>query len=146
MRLPKEKLGLVAAAAILVIPLVGQARIWRTHYWLVVDGKQGTAVVTRERSHGVVDYRYSISGRDYTGRSQRNWEEKKYRNAPVGGESVVFFSSSRPWLSSLETPCFPIRGWPFTFIVLLVEVVIVTVLVRAREPRADGRDVPACLR
>jgi hypothetical protein len=80
---------------------------WWEYCWLIVDGRRGVAVVTEEHSHGIVDYEYVVKGVQYTGRSQRNWDEEKYRNVGVGQKSIVFFSASHPWLSSLETPFCP---------------------------------------
>ena len=79
----------------------------RTQFWLTVDAKQTMALITKEREHGVVDYKYSIAGKEYNGISQRNWEQEKYRDVGVGQKSVVFYSSCHPWLSSLTTPNFP---------------------------------------
>ena len=74
------------------------------------------AMLTKEREHGIVEYKYSVDGRNYTGISQRNWDIVKYREVPVGQESIVYYSASHPWLSSLETPMFPTRATIFLLI------------------------------
>jgi|SRR5258708_15613575 len=90
--------------------LVGGMRDFWECYWLTTDARQGMAVVTKERPHGVVEYRYAVDQREYTGESQRNREQEKYRNVRLGEESPVYFSGSHPWLSSLEAPSFPPRS------------------------------------
>src|SRR4051794_24312837 len=84
--------------------LVGGMRDFWECYWLTRDAKQGMAIVTKERQHGLVEYRYMVEQREYTGESQRNHEQEKYRNVHLGEESLVYFSASHPRLSSLETP------------------------------------------
>lgn len=106
-------------------------RVW-ADYWLSRDAEQTTAVITGERSHGVVDYRYSAGAREYTGRSQRNWAEEKSRNLTVGQQSTAFYSSSRPWLSSLEPPAFPPSGTMVMVVALGMELLFVTTLVKPK--------------
>jgi hypothetical protein len=93
--------------------LVGGIRDFRECYWLKKDAKRGTAIITEQRQHGVVEYRYTVDQHEYTGRSQRNQEQEKYRNVGPGEESPVYFSASHPWLSSLEVPVFPPRSTLF---------------------------------
>jgi hypothetical protein len=101
---PYERLAMALIVGLLLaMCFVG----WWEYYWLIIDGRRGVAVVTEEHEHGIVDYKYTVDGRDYTGRSHRNCDEKKYENVPVGATSVVFFSASHPGLSSLETPLCP---------------------------------------
>jgi hypothetical protein len=101
---PYERL---AMALIVGFLLAMCSPMWWEYYWLIIDGQPDVAVITEEHSHGIVDYRYTVDDHYYTGRSHRNCDEKKYEDVPVGGTSVVFFSSSHPWISSLETPFCP---------------------------------------
>jgi len=82
---------------------------WR-NYWLCKDGRQGTAIITLELDHKGVAYRYCVAGVDYTGGGGRSWQDPKYAKVIVGGHSVVYYSRSHPWLSSLnhqDTPLPP---------------------------------------
>ncbi len=88
----------------------------RIGYWLKRDAEQGIATITKEREHDVVEYKYNVDGQNYTGISQRNWDNEKYRDVGVGQESIMFYSSSHPWLSSLQTPQFPTTGTIFLLI------------------------------
>lgn len=91
--------------------LVLTVQNWRTEYWLLEDGQRGVALITNPvwSGHGVFEYEYVVNQKTYTGRSRRNWEEEKYRNVGVGGKSVVYFSTSHPWLSALYKP--DVGGW-----------------------------------
>jgi hypothetical protein len=116
----KEKIdGLIVRAGVLVFVFILGRAIFgflegeRIGYWLKRDAQQGMATIAKERQHGVVDYKYSVDGQNYTGISQRNWDIEKYRYVGVGQESIVYYSSSHPWLSSLETPQFPTTGTIF---------------------------------
>ena len=71
---------------------------WR-NYWLLKDGQPGVAVVTRDLGHNGVEYRYSANGKEYMGKSGRNWGEPKYSRVGPGEKSGVYFSlSSKRWL------------------------------------------------
>lgn len=91
-----------------------------TEYWLSIDAKQTTALVTKVRGQGVY-YNYDINGKEYYNHSQRNWEH----DVSEGQESAVFYSSSHPWLSSVTTPEFQ----PLGIIVILISLVAELVLV-----------------
>src|SRR5271156_2153196 len=71
----------------------------RAQYWLSLDAKQTMARITKVHSQGV-NYKYSVDGKEYSNESQRNWEH----DVGVGQESIVFYSSSHPWLSSVTKP------------------------------------------
>jgi hypothetical protein len=103
-----------------------------THYWQTKDATQTIAMVTKKHSHGVVDYKYRIGTTGYTGRSQQNWEQEKYRDVGVGQESIVFYSFSHPWLSSLETPQFPRSGTILLLIALPIEIFLMITVVNPR--------------
>ncbi len=131
------RLGLMGIAiflgyAFIVAELYGN---W-IHYWLTKDAREATAVVTKELSHGVVDYKYSVGANEYTGRSQRNWEQEKYRNIGIGQKSILFYSSSHPWLSSLETPQFPRPGLIVLLIALPIEFFLIVTVINPRSPWA----------
>jgi hypothetical protein len=107
--------GLIALVYFLAVGI----KVFWTSYWLAKDAKQSSALITKERSYRVVDYSYSVDDRQYTGSSRRNWENEKYRNVFTGEQSIVYFSASHPWISSLETPLFPPRTALFYGLVIL---------------------------
>jgi hypothetical protein len=125
---------LVAATLLAVSFLWPDARHSWVNYWLLQDSQQGLAVVTDEYwgGHDVVDYKYIVNQKEYTGRSPRNWENEKYRNVQVGGESVVYFSASHPWLSLLHKPTRVVEVWPITLLILLVEFLFVMTIVNPK--------------
>jgi len=108
-----------------------QARIAWTNYWLLKDAQQGMAVVTKElwSGHNEVGYRYAVGQHEYTGRSYRNWQDSKYSNVQVGGESVVYFSASHPWLSLLYKPRAVVEGLPVLVVAFFVELIAVVTVI-----------------
>ena len=101
-------------------------------FWLHRDAIQSTAIITGTRQHGVVDYKYQAGGKDYTGSSQRNWEQEKYRNVGVGQESIVFYSTSHPWLSTLQNPQFPSSGTIMLVVVIPIEFFLIITVINPR--------------
>ena len=86
--------------------LFGQARtVWRK-YWLLRDGQQSTALVTWKYGHELVDYSFRANGKEYKGTDREKYvsQEHRYEDVTLGGEAVVYFSTSHPWLSSLARP------------------------------------------
>lgn len=100
-------------------------------YWLLTDGRQGTAIVTHElwSGHNGVGYKYIIAEKEYTGRSSRNSSEKYDRVQP-GEQSIVFFSASHPWLSSLNKPETVLAGWPVILIVVAFEIFALITIIK----------------
>jgi hypothetical protein len=78
---------------------------WR-NYWILNDGRQGMAIITKEDwgGHDRFDYRYSVESKEFTGVSDKDWKDEKYKNAPIGGQAIVYYSASHPWLSKLHRP------------------------------------------
>jgi len=108
-----------------------QARSAWTNYWLLTDGRQGTAIVTHElwSGHNGVGYKYVVAEKEYSGRSGRNSSEK-YNHVQPGEESIVFFSASHPWLSSLNKPEYVAPGWPVILIVVAFEVFALITIIK----------------
>lgn len=50
-----------------------------SNYWLVKDGREGTAIVMKAlwTGHNVVRYRYSVNQKEYTGQDFRSWQDAK---------------------------------------------------------------------
>lgn len=101
-----------------------------TDFWLTQDAARTTAIITGEKSHGVVAYKYTVGGNEFVGQSQRSRDESQ--KTAVGGQAPVYVSSSRPWLSSLEVPAFPPSGTPVVVIALLIEVLFVLTVVNPK--------------
>jgi hypothetical protein len=102
------------------------------HFWLHRDAIQTTAIITGTHQHGVVDYSYQIGEKEFTGRSQRNWELEKYRNVGIGQTSIAFYSASHPWLSSLESPQFPRSGTIMLFVTIPIELLLIVTVINPR--------------
>jgi len=86
--------------------LFGHARgVWR-NYWILRDGQQGKALVTRKYGHELVDYSFNVNGKEYKGTDRERYinQDHRYEDVALGGEAVIHFSSSHPWLSSLARP------------------------------------------
>jgi len=86
--------------------VLGPARTLWLNYWLIRDGEQGSAVITKAHwaGHGVFIYRYRVNQKTYTGQDHRSYQNRKYANVMAGDETVVYFSSSHPWLSAINMP------------------------------------------
>jgi hypothetical protein len=97
-------------------------------FCLTQGAGQTTAIITNERSHGVVDYTYTVESSQYVGHSQRGRDQ----GAAVGGQTLVYFSSARPWLSSLQTPSFPPSGALFMLIPLSIEFLLVMTVINPK--------------
>jgi hypothetical protein len=123
--------------ALLVAILLGQPfvvdviQICHRDYWILTDGEQGIGVVTLEHGHGVVDYEYRVNDTTYQGADRRSLKDPRYANAMVGGHTVVHFSASHPWLSSIDLPAttFP-AGWPLIMFIWFVEARLITTIVK----------------
>lgn len=106
--------------------------LWRDH-WLVKDGQQGIAVVTKESGHGAVVYEYRVGETVYTGEDHRSIQNPKYSQVMPGGKSVVYFSSSHPWLSAINPPQHVmITGLPVVLLVWLIEAGLVVTIINPR--------------
>ena len=122
----------VIALAFGLLILVQLWPAWKW-YWLLTDGREGTAIVTEEHSRGVVSYKYAVGPAEYGGRCSRISKGENHRNARVGDRSPVYYSASRPGLSDLKKPGIVPDNLPFlTFICLLESGVVMTAVARRR--------------
>jgi hypothetical protein len=103
----------------------------RAQYWLSLDAKQTMALITKVHGQGV-NYKYSVDGKEYSNESQRNWEH----DVGAGQESMVFYSSSHPWLSSVTTPQFQPLGAIVLLIALIAEFLIVITAINPKSTLA----------
>jgi hypothetical protein len=126
----------LAIALLLGWFLEGYARACWNDYWLLKDGRESMAVVTYPlwTGHNAVAYRYTVDGKAYTGKSGRNYRDPRYRDVQAGVESVVYYSVSHPWLSSLRKPEGVGTGWPL--VVLLVLPLETLALITMIHPRS----------
>ncbi len=106
---------------------------WR-NYWLMTDVQPGMATITKPYwgGHNMYDYQYVVEGREYTGISYRDWQSPRYSSVQSGGEAIVYFSASRPWLSLLYKPTAVIEGLPVLVIVFLLELFAVVTVIRPK--------------
>lgn len=111
--------------------------LWRDH-WLVKDGQEGVGVVTSEHwgGHGIVVYQYRVEQKEYTGQDHRSLQDVRYAHVIPGGKTVVYFSTSHPWLSAINLPqSVTIPGLPVVLLAWLIEVgLIITVI----DPKSRG--------
>jgi hypothetical protein len=105
-----------------------------TNYWLLTDGQQGMATITNElwSGHNGVGYIYTVNLTEYHGKGGRNWPDARYSNVQIGGKSVVYFSSSHPWLSQLNMPRALVGGLPVVIIVLVLEAFAIITVINPR--------------
>jgi len=114
--------------------------LWR-NFWLVRDGQQGTAVITNEHwgGHGVVVYQYRVSQKLYSGQDHRSWQNPKYAHVMAGEKSVVYFSSSHPWLSAINLPRnVVIEGLPVVLLAWFFEAGLVVTVINPKGRWAFG--------
>lgn len=113
--------------------VVSPARELWTNYWLLRDGTQGVAVVLKDdwSGHGIVDYRYRVNQRVYTGQDFRSWQNPKYAHVTAGEESIVYFSSTHPWISAINLPrSVMFEGLPVVLLVWLIEIGLIITIVK----------------
>jgi hypothetical protein len=116
---------------------VGPIRgVWKDH-WLVKDGQQGVAVVTKEHwaGHNAVVYQYRVGQHVYTGQDRRSSQNPQYAHVGPGGKTVMYFSSSHPWLSAIDRP--GRVGIPGLPVLLLVWLLVAGLIATAINP--NGR-------
>ena len=131
----------------LCIPLVLLGRflvVWtHTHLWtagwLVADRGQSTAVITEvfqpKRS---VAYQYAVNGKTYTGFDTYAEENGKYWKPSLGEKCTVYFSSSHPWLSSLQDKTELASGLPAVIVGFIMESFIVWMIINPRPLMRTG--------
>src|SRR5438552_3838127 len=102
--------------------------VW-TDYWLNKDGKTAHAIIMQVHPKRIFDYRYTANGKEYVGTSRRDWEDEKVHELRASEETTVFFSTSHPSLSSLQTSRFSWGAFPFIVLMLLLEFFLLAVLV-----------------
>jgi hypothetical protein len=113
----QDRANCAVLAVIVGVLLLGAVIDSWQDVWLYQDGRQVTATIIGKGSKpGSFEYRYNINGVQYSGFGQagRGLPEQAY----VGGQALVFVSSSHPSSSSPERPHLP--GWPYWIILILL--------------------------
>jgi hypothetical protein len=73
-------------------------------------------------------YRYSVGGKDYTGKDSREWEEEKAHALGVGDKVTASVSASHPNASCLGSTGRAWMGLPIFLAILLFELLLFGVL------------------
>lgn len=131
----KNRLAALASFIVIVpmIALGGQVwnwlhGVWAEH-WLRRDAKPVPAVVTGVGAKRVLDYGYTVDGREYSGRGSRDWQEDRDYPIGVGGKMTALVSASHPWLSCLDLSRSAWMGLPIVLAILVFEFFLLAVLV-----------------
>ena len=125
------RVSALVIAIILGLFLVGWISSVRAEYWLLKDAEEGIAIVTKDlwTGHNGVAYRYAVNHKEYTGKGMRNYQDPRYRNVHPGDKSLVYYSVSHPWMSSLRRPGRIGEGLPVVLLVLFFETLAVITLI-----------------
>lgn len=115
------RLGFILAAVFLTTGAVRYWREARVRYWILRDGVQVPGRVTKEGWHDTIEYRYAVGGQDLTGRGPREWREPRYREVRPGGQTPVWYSRSRPWISTPRKPAMVLEGVMWVVIVMFLD-------------------------
>jgi hypothetical protein len=104
---------------------------WRD-FWLNQDAKQtGATITVGGLKPGAYDYSYVVNGIQYVGHGQRGITLGE--DSHVGGETLVYFSSSHPWLSSPQIPGFSMgKALAIIALYLVSEFYIIRTAIRIR--------------
>ena len=121
--------------------LVSYGRAARERFWVLKDPRPGKATITKDLGRGKVAYVYSVDGNEYRGKSYRNREEQKYREARVGEQSPVYYSASHPWVSLLNKPDSTLEGLPAIVVALAMEVFLLITILKPKSNWALDLDV-----
>jgi hypothetical protein len=134
----KERLaGLVTVTICGAVAVVLGQQAWRfldavwVDHWIRKDANSVTAIVTQVGPKRVVDYRYDLNGREYTGRDSQDWEDEKDHPLNVGDHVVARVSASHPWLSSLGSTGRAWMGLPIFFAISVFELMLLGVFCSA---------------
>jgi hypothetical protein len=130
----KERLaGLVTLIVLLPMVALGQQAwmflhaVWTDH-WIRKDAQQVTALVTHMGPKRVLDYRYTMDGREYVGRDTRDWEDERDHPVNLGDRIAARASASHPWLSALGDTGRAWIGLPIFCIICVFELLLLGIL------------------
>jgi hypothetical protein len=130
----KERLaGLWTLIVLLPMIALGQQAwmflhaVWTDH-WIRKDAQPVTAFVTHTGPKRLVDYRYTVAGREYVGRDSRDWEEERDHPVNLGDRISARASASHPWLSALGDTGRAWIGLPIFCIICVFELLLLGIL------------------
>ena len=128
-----DKAGMWVVALLFAGLIFGAFSTYWADFWIYQDGRQITATISAERSHGVWEYDYVANGVDYVGAGLRGKNLKQ--DAHIGEQVLVWVSASRPQYSSPEM--LPFSPWRISIVVAVLfvaEFFAVRSLVRMYRP------------
>ena len=103
-------------------------QIWAEH-WLHKDAQPVSATITRVHPKRVLEYRYTVNGKEYVGKGTRDWEAERDHQLEVGEKETMFVSTSHPQFSSLRLSGSAWIGLPIVMAVLVFELFLLAVLI-----------------
>ncbi len=123
------------ARFIVILPIVslgGQVcgwvhSVWAEH-WLRKDAKPVSAVVTEVHPKRMLEYRYTLEGKTYTGKGSRDWQEDRDHPIGVGATTIALVSASHPSYSCLDISGTAWFGLPFMVLIMIFELFLLGVL------------------
>ncbi len=114
--------------------ILDQAQAWWRNHWILKDGQQGVAVVTKVLSHDSVAYRYEVNQKAFSGEDFRSLYDPKYAHVGISEHTVIYFSASHPWLSLINRPRSSVpQGLP---LLILIWFIVARLLIAAIKPKS----------
>ena len=107
---------------------------WRViyrNYWILKDGVQSTGIVTEVDRGAAIHYRYVVRETTYFGYGRREYRNHMDIEVGVDGNSVVWYSSSHPWLSVANRPTTVLFALPWIVIVMGLDLLCIVGLVKS---------------
>ena len=119
--------------------VLDQAQAWWTKHWILKDWQEGMAVVTDVRSHDSVAYRYVVNLKEFTGSDFRSWQDPRYAHVGIGEHTIVYFSTSHPWLSLINRPRSEVpEGLPLLMLVWFIAARLLIAVINPKSKWAFG--------
>lgn len=130
----KERLaGLATLIVVLPMAALGQQEwmflhaVWTDH-WIRKDAEPITAIVTQVGPKSLLEYRYTMKGREYSGRDSRDWDDEKDHPLNVGDQVKARASASHPSLSALGNTGRAWIGLPIFLVISVFELMLLGLL------------------
>lgn len=99
-------------------------------YWLLTDGVQTTARVINDDGRKVIYYTYTVNGTNFAGDGPRDRSNPQYKDVVAGESTSVWYSVSRPWISTSRRDDDIFSGKEFITLVMLLDVVCIGVAIQ----------------
>lgn len=127
--LKEELVAHSVLVVVLTIAVIMCGRNIHESNWILRDGVLTTAHVTGVGSHNCVYYTYSVAGTHYSGYGTREYRDPRYASVGTGGQTVLWYSASHPWISSPLRPRAMYDGSPFVIIASALDLLFVACLI-----------------